>query len=239
MFSVLFGLSRVPSKLFFSPCGFRDRAIRHRIIMRMIISTQKIQPILIPAIAAALRVLLETDGCEVGDTSALIVVIVLEVVERAFVDAVVDKMEVVVREESSRVEAAGTNGDGTEDTPDTSVVITVANRAVVVVAAAVVAVATGGTVSGVTVAPDMLMLRVIPTDSHRLWANWRAPEKYFSYLVNYEVGVLIDILAMSAGEQTAAIAASSDSRKGESSQIHAISVILQPVDPRAEIAVSS
>jgi hypothetical protein len=190
--------------------------------MRMIISTQKILPILIPAIAAALRVLLETDGCDVGDTSALIVVIVLEVVERASVNNVV---------ESSRVEAAGTNDDAIEDTPDTSVVVTVADRTTIVVAAAVMA--------GVTVAPGVLMLRVIAADSHRLWANWRPPEEYFSYLVNYEVGVLIDILAMSAGEHSAARAASSDSRKDESSQIHAISVMSQLVDPRAEPTGSS
>jgi hypothetical protein len=85
---VLFGFNRVPFNWSFSPCSLRDCAIRHRTIMRMMISTQNILPMQIPAIAAALRVLFETDGCDVGDTSALVVVIALKVVERALVAVV-------------------------------------------------------------------------------------------------------------------------------------------------------
>jgi hypothetical protein len=47
---------------------------------------------------------------------------------------------------------------------------------------------------------------------------------------------MIGILAKSAGEQTAATAGSRDWRKALSLQIHAISVMLQPVEPRAAMA---
>jgi hypothetical protein len=64
---------------------------------------QKIPPILTPALAPMLRVRLESDDWNVGDTNALVIVNAGRVAERASVNDIVDESDVTVREELNKL----------------------------------------------------------------------------------------------------------------------------------------
>jgi hypothetical protein len=110
-------------KLFVPARARLDLAIRHTSTTVVKVTAQKILPILIPALAAVLRVPLEVDDWGIGKASAFVVVNALGVAEKASVDETVDKWNMVVVEWSIKVEAAETNEDGTNDTAVMPVVL--------------------------------------------------------------------------------------------------------------------